>query len=1372
MGNMVQCCHTLSGFCKCNDEPSGGAAERSPLLSSQDSECSSTATTTPSDWEDEVPTISTDVPDASLHSLFPDIVLSSHFGGDAQPMVCLLVSDEEERRMELETQTEQETQAGTAVQTQAVVEKMTPVFPQNVEQEEVSTCPTQRPVQDDHGVFVMQENHTFVNRKLACRSTDGKVWSKDKPGGIAGNINEGEKDEQRSSLLLQSKTKTSQRDVGADDLRLQADVSCEDVDDRKHQLCDIINLLEMTFAVRIKPPEADILELQVSSSMSVAELQQMLMGHELTCHRTCFSLRLDNTVMDAARKLNSMEGLHGGVVQVVEECYSIRDATFHLRHVQELLRSLDPTEAFNGDNGRSVSHLAFFTQVGESEGSRRAPPDFLLPGSLKRPLLPLHPVHSESKQHLQCVRELTSSSWNPPPGNRRMHGDLMYLHAVTMEGREVNITSSTRGFYPNQSTPFTFNPKPARPTIICHSLVELLTQVSPAFKNNFNNLQKRRVQLHPFERIPAPFPAFTWMAPQEGHSLDRIRVENVHACRVDQDQNTTGKCRDWNEELQRAKELSRNSPRDRLHRDRILFKTNRDFVEASRRGAVAVIDGHVMPLNPGEPPHMQMFIWNNIFFSLARDISQHYRPLGGDAAAHTAASCDLRGVQAYTSVDTEGLHTLGTTVVDYRGSRVIAQSIVPGILEKNQEQSVLYGSTDHGQTIMTHPRFVQLLEKASKPLRVQPHLVLDHHNTQVELYSGVETKGILGNDGRPYILDLMRTFPADLNFQYSEKTQVNMVEVPKECQSFGYPKRHRHSLASLRPELIDAFVQHRFDTFIKKAGNRPFDNQKDTGYPDRGSVRDFNICFNPDLCSPGVRFASSEDLHCQRRLLWDAAAFLLSSQIPLVLQDCLDHRMAPMDGAALTLVLHQRGVNVRYLGTLLRQLDNVEDRGAHCLVRRVCVSEVVSRSAKHVFRMYLQEVEAATLSAAVSHFLNCLLTSSALDSSDQMLSRRRSRRRRRSHGSRASDATWARLTPGELWVKIRTDAEDVYQYTLDSGFMEDYGLQRVSLLREFTIKTGVQVRMREYPLDSRLRAVFGEEDVVNMLAVVKHVTYTASGATWLLEQAHAAVQQGRVSAAFDLVSQALTLFTSVCGALHEDTCTCQRVLGRLSYMLGQHALAVSHQRRAVMSSERTRGVDHPQTIRDYTLLALYCAAAGQPVASLHLLYRARYLALLVTGEDHPHVAQLDSMLGVVLHGLMELDLSLKFLHNASVLTSKYHGDMSTKHAHSHHLLATLHHSRGDFESALRHENKARSIYETQVLEGHVRSRESSEYLKDLTQQQDSNLTPPPQFFHKMLQQLNMTCGHVLIPPSAEDNAQLRVREVNVQDLEKLLSSNI
>lgn len=97
-----------------------------------------------------------------------------------------------------------------------------------------------------------------------------------------------------------------------------------------------------------------------------------------------------------------------------------------------------------------------------------------------------------------------------------------------------------------------------------------------------------------------------------------------------------GQTRDWNEELQTTRELPRKTLPERLLRERAIFKVHSDFVAAATRGAMAVIDGNVMAINPGEEAKMQMFIWNNIFFSLGFDVRDHYKELGGDAAAFVA----------------------------------------------------------------------------------------------------------------------------------------------------------------------------------------------------------------------------------------------------------------------------------------------------------------------------------------------------------------------------------------------------------------------------------------------------------------------------------------------------------------------------------------------------------------------------------------------------------------------------------------------------------------------------------------------------------------------------------------------------------------
>ncbi|XP_011480902.1 clustered mitochondria protein homolog isoform X2 [Oryzias latipes] len=1296
---------------------------------------------------------------------------------------------------------------------------------------------------------------------------------------------------------------------------------------------EVIVIQDTGFTVKIQAPGTEPFDLQVSPQEMVQEIHQVLMDREDTCHRTCFSLQLDGNVLDNFAELKSIEGLQeGSLLKVVEEPYTVREARIHVRHIRDLLKSLDPSDAYNGVDCNSLSFLSVFTDgdLGES-GKRKkkgneleqidcTPPEHILPGSKERPLLPLQPLNKDWKP-LQCLKVLTMSGWNPPPGNRKMHGDLMYLYIVTVEERHVSVTASTRGFYLNQSTTYTFNPKPANPSFLSHSLVELLSQISPAFKKNFTALQKKRVQRHPFERIATPFQVYSWTAPQVDHAMDCVRAEDAYTSRLGYEEHIPGQTRDWNEELQTTRELTRKNLPERLLRERAIFKVHSDFAAAATRGAMAVIDGNVMAINPGEETRMQMFIWNNIFFSLGFDVRDHYRELGGDAAAHAAPTNDLNGVRAYGAVDVEGLYTLGTVVVDYRGYRVTAQSIIPGILEREQEQSVIYGSIDFGKTVVSHSKYLELLEKTSRPLKIQRHSVLNEKDEKVELCSSVECKGIIGNDGRHYILDLLRTFPPDLNF-----LPVDGEELSAESKRLGFPRQHRHRLACLRQELIEAFVEHRYLLFMKMAAlqlmqqkaNRDSNktdapaitetsdtptvtsadtnqtqtaaaaaeplnateastnstSQTDSSAPAAsqtgtekeesslkstiigslesaatqngecksplegkdleetipglaqakelaetlvaedgadpksrevvlnacravGSISNtsFDIRFNPDIFSPGVRFPEdiAEDIQKQKQLLKDAAAFLVSCQIPSLIKDYLDHSALPMDGATLTEALHQRGINVRYLGTVLEFVDKTPAKTQLEHFYRIGIMELITRCAKHIFKTYLQGVELSALSAAVSHFLNCFL-SSFTDAvahlpPDELVSRRKNRKRRNRVPGGGDNTAWASLTPSELWKNIASEAQSYFYFSIHcesvDQVVEKYGLQKTTLLREISIKTGIQILLKEYNFDSRHKPTFTEEDILNIFPVVKHVNPKASDAFHFFQSGQAKVQQGFLKEGCELINEALNLFNNVYGAMHVEICACLRLLARLNYIMGDHPEALSNQQKAVLMSERVLGIEHPNTIQEYMHLALYCFANGQLSTALKLLYRARYLMLLVCGEDHPEMALIDSNIGLVLHGVMEYDLSLRFLENALTINSKYHGVRSLKVALSHHLVARVYESKAEFRSALQHEKEGYTIYKNQMGEAHEKTKESSDYLKYLTQQavalqrtmneiykNGSNASIMPLKFTapsmaSVLEQLNIINGIIFIPLSQKDLENLKAEVQRRHQLQEL-----
>lgn len=77
-----------------------------------------------------------------------------------------------------------------------------------------------------------------------------------------------------------------------------------------------------------------------------------------------------------------------------------------------------------------------------------------------------------------------------------------------------------------------FNPKAATPSHLCHSLIELLNQISPQFKRNFAMLQKKRSQRHPFERVATPYQLYAWTAPTMEHTLDAIRAEDTFSSKL------------------------------------------------------------------------------------------------------------------------------------------------------------------------------------------------------------------------------------------------------------------------------------------------------------------------------------------------------------------------------------------------------------------------------------------------------------------------------------------------------------------------------------------------------------------------------------------------------------------------------------------------------------------------------------------------------------------------------------------------------------------------------------------------------------------------------------------------------------------------
>lgn len=1202
---------------------------------------------------------------------------------------------------------------------------------------------------------------------------------------------------------------------------------------------------------------------QLSNHDTVQDIRQVILEKPECCYRTCFSLYLGNTRLDDFMELHDIPELtDDSTIKVVDEPYSIREARIHIRRLRDLLVTMLEPNAFTATDNLSLSYCSAITQIdveeeawkSSKEPNAQKPTENVLPpeytalkegaGPLLEPLI----LADNEVQLPTCLKDLRYSAWNPPPGYRKLAGDLLYLEIVSLENPDqtYHVTSSSSGFFVNRSTRDSFDPKPSNEAYRSQTLAGLLIILSPCFKRNFSSIQRTSIKKHPLELVASPHQVFPWVSPSFGHTQDPFRAEDAVTNRIGYEEQIPGQLRDWNEELQSAKELPKKTQHQRILRDRALYKITCDFIAAATRGAMAVVDGNVMAINPGEEEKMRMYIWNNIFFSFACDSREHYQKYGGDEAAYAAASLDLKGVEIYNKLDLEGLYTLGTVVVDYRGYRIIAQSIIPGILQREQENSVVYGSVDGGKTIATQEKFLEKLKTAGLSLKIRPHKVVNEKEEDTELCSSIECKGIIGADGRHYILDLFRTFPPDVNFLNVDKvsrTLINGDDLPEEeknlknsTSDFSYPKPHAQQLVSVRATALEAFIGYKYVSFVKVIAINKLQDEKlkgekkakeseskaiedsitssDTSSLENGeqtnedskveseqvngeqtngdnsveseqvngeqakdteetndvkqddktltllkeskdsdsssekqtteddlsdiraveaaskaigslSPREFDIRFNPDAHVPEVTLSKTEEEtdKLEKALIEDLATFLSNTIIPKMVDDFSSLTSSPIDGIALTEIMHSRGINMRYLGkiaTLCKQKDNL----GH--VYKIVMKEMVLRSAKKQFKGCMQSANQRCLSAAVSHFLNCFLSS--LPSPQPHIPNEESNKKKKNkkktqklpHLPSNSNVAWMSLSPALLWTSIKSHIKEQFGYEMESAsidrFAADNNVHKLSLLREFCKKTGIQMLLREYDFNNKKYPTFCDDDILNLFPVVKCVTPKATDATAIFEAAQSRLQSGFFSEAHELMIEALNMFNQVYGPLHPDIVICYRSIARIHYLADDAVQAVAFQKKAVIVAERVFGIDHPETLVAYVHLALYCYHAGLVGASLKLMYRARYLALLAYGEDHPDMATFDTNIGLMLHSQREFTVACKFLEHSCELQMKFHGSHSLHTATSHHLVARALSSLGDYKKALSSEKTTFSIYQKHFGANDTRTKESSDALKTILSQ--------------------------------------------------------
>lgn len=577
----------------------------------------------------------------------------------------------------------------------------------------------------------------------------------------------------------------------------------------------------------------------VSHLEQVQDIRQSIIDLPFTFQYSCFHLEHKGKRINDFVELSEVPDIASEPEAVlVEDPYTETQARMHFVRIRELIgASGDRTDLLHGlQAGLSLhDHIVKPAAASDEKEQKETPAgdhamanyDLEAQGSIKTLLPP------SSDPAPNTVKSLALSAWNPPPYNLRQKGHLMYIIATTNEGEQYHITSHVSGFFVNKSTNNKFDPFPrtSPKAYSAHSFLTLLGQISPSFEASFRSLQEFNGQKDPLAayQVANAIPASPWLVSPEAASLashqsDAARTQESYLLSGPENAETL---RDWNEEFQSTRELPKENVQDRVFRERLSAKLFAEYNEAAVRGAVLVARGEVAPLNPTEARDAQIYVYNNVFYSYGADGVGTFAADGGDEAARVATGKDAVGVKAVNQLDINGLFTPGTVVVDYLGKRLVGQSIVPGIFKQREpgENQIDYGGVEGKDVIADNEAFKAPFAELSKALRVKKHAVWDKENKRHELEGSVETKGLLGTDGRKYVLDLYRITPLDVAWLKDHR-----VDPPKEGETNGNSdaNNYPHRMAALRPELVESYWRLKLREYVQAEVTKRREARKET----------------------------------------------------------------------------------------------------------------------------------------------------------------------------------------------------------------------------------------------------------------------------------------------------------------------------------------------------------------------------------------------------------------------------------------------------------------------------------------------------------------------------------------------------------------
>lgn len=517
-----------------------------------------------------------------------------------------------------------------------------------------------------------------------------------------------------------------------------------------------------------------------------------------------------------------------------------------------------------------------------------------------------------------ALRSLYLSQWSPSDLSRKVAGDLFYLQAQTLEGEIFNITAHVSGFYVNNSsnTKFDGSLHSFNSTRVSkhYSLISLLKSLSPLFEKQIeqNNLELSKHAVETYIVPNTTTVTSPWLVKSLEHlspDFGRSQYNLLHGGIDGADLQV-----DWNKDYQLLKDIPKDTLTQRYSREQSLISTSSSFRTAATKGAMAVVRGEIDPINPEEESAYHIFLRNGIFYSKAIDSIGQFKSTGGNEAARSTVAKDIAALKYLNRYDLNGVHSLLTTIVDYLGHRIVCQAPVPGIFQDNEDenaepvQSVKYGFIDDHSDVVADESFADQFKEVGEAFHLKPHKIWNLDGSKVvDVVTSGYTKGTKGTDNKSYIIDLFRTTPLDIEF---------IDENYDSSKTDSYP--HRETL--LRHEAIIEWIKRETLLAVKKETERlEKEGKSNSEIKETIGVDNSLFLLNPDAFSltdaPTAELA--KELKADEDKVREVSKFVNQVLVPEFIKEMEKAQVYnAIDGSHLSAILHEYGINIRYLGKI------------------------------------------------------------------------------------------------------------------------------------------------------------------------------------------------------------------------------------------------------------------------------------------------------------------------------------------------------------------------------------------------------------------------------------------------------------------------